>query len=308
VWQVAPFCAAALVLTVLAPLWLLLLSPILLGVPHVVADIRYLLLGQGSVRPWAVALLAPLGALTVLRLAVVLGAPSHPALEAGLGVASIVAALAFAEGPARRRAAAWLVTGGLAVLALTWPTRVVLGLGHAHNAIALGLWLAWAGASWWGTAAVAVLVCSCAGLIGAGVFDGLSAAAGAFAAPSTGLDFGSLARTLAPGFDGMASARIVLVYAFAQAMHYAVWLVLLPAAARRRTEPPRPWLAGLRDDLGAAGFVLAASLTLAVVVAGALAPVRTRETYLTLVLFHGWLELAVIARWLIRPGRPPWAR
>lgn len=36
--------AVALLLTGVAPLWLLLVGPLILGVPHIVADIRYLLL------------------------------------------------------------------------------------------------------------------------------------------------------------------------------------------------------------------------------------------------------------------------
>src|SRR5437870_611666 len=37
----------SLVATLLAPLWLLALGPVLLGVPHLMADVRYLILRRG---------------------------------------------------------------------------------------------------------------------------------------------------------------------------------------------------------------------------------------------------------------------
>ena len=52
--------SAALLLTGIAPLWLLLVGPLILGVPHIVADIRYLLL-RAPGRPLIGALLVPPG-------------------------------------------------------------------------------------------------------------------------------------------------------------------------------------------------------------------------------------------------------
>jgi hypothetical protein len=305
-WRLAPFCAAALVLSVLAPLWLLLLSPLLFGVPHLVSDLRYLVLApRRASRAWATPILLPLAVLTGLRLAVVLGSASDPGLEAALGITAIAGAVAIVDAPRRRRLVGGLLLCGLAALALGWPTRCALLLGHLHNAVGLGLWLAWARATRRTVAAVVLGVGACSAAFAVGAFDAVASAADAFHAPSSGLSFGALVETLAPGLGGVIGARVVLVYAFAQALHYAVWLVLIPSVAHR---PRERWsIASLREDLGPVGLVVAASLCLAVPVAGVLAPVATRDVYLSLVLFHGWLEIAVIARWLVARERAPWA-
>src|SRR5580704_2483847 len=49
---------AAFAATALAPVWLLLLGPIVLGVPHVVADVRYLVARPGLHRRRALWVLA----------------------------------------------------------------------------------------------------------------------------------------------------------------------------------------------------------------------------------------------------------
>lgn len=64
----------------------------------------------------------------------------------------------------------------------------------------------------------------------------------------------------------------------------------------------------LRADFGTPALVAAAALTLAVALAGVARPARTRAVYLSLVLFHGWLELAVLARLAAGRARVPWAR
>jgi hypothetical protein len=172
--------------------------------------------------------------------------------------------------------------------------------------IALGLWLVWARASARDSAAVVLLVGTCALAIASGLLEPVTHAAGGFGAPTRGLDLGSMADTLAPGLAAAAAVRVVLLFAFAQALHYAVWLVLLPAAARTGTGP-RPFLAGLRADLGTAGIVIAVLASLAVPLAGLVDAAGARAVYLSLVLFHGWLEVAVIARWATGADHAPWS-
>jgi hypothetical protein len=304
--RLLPFAVGALLLTVVAPLWLLLLSPLLLGVPHVVADVRYLLLDERALpRRRAALLLAPLAILTGLRLAAVLGAPGRPRLEVLLGLGAVAAALAGAGAATTRRwiAGGLLAAGGLA--AFTWPRHVALALGHLHNLIALGLWLAWARASSRQIAAAALLLVACGAALAGGVFDGLTLRTGGLASAAAGLDLAAMGDALAPGLRPEVVVPVVQLFAFAQALHYAVWLVLLPAA--REGASRRPWLWALKEDLGPHGLMVAALLTLAVPAAGLIDPAGTRNVYLSLVLFHGWLEVAVIARWAA--GRAaPWSR
>lgn len=298
--QLLPFCMLALALTVVAPLWLLLLSPLLLGVPHVVADIRYLLLTRRQPRAVVVAILIPLALQTLLRITAGLMGSSFTAAEAMLGVAAVAGALAAGRSTSR---AAWLATGALAAVVLARPDHVALALGHLHNLIAIGLWLAWARASLREATAVVGLIAGCGGAVGTGLFDTLAHAAGAFRAPASGLDLPSLAQALAPGIGGVTGIRVVLLFAFAQALHYAVWLALLPAAAAR---PGGRGSGSLRLELGTKALAVAVLLCLLVPLAGVFAPAPTRAAYLSVVLFHGWLEIALIARWASGRGLAPW--
>jgi hypothetical protein len=292
----APFCLAALGLTLVAPLWLLLLSPLLLGVPHIAADLRYLAFSRGRlVVGWPVWL--PLALLTAARSSVVLGGPGSPALEVMLGACAVVGGVAGADASPRRRAA-FALAGTLAALGLLRPELVALTLGHVHNWLALGLWLAWARASASSVVSVALLLAAC----GLALEPGLAPRAGSVA-PVPGLDLASLTEALAPGLEAGVALRLVMLFAFAQALHYAVWLALLPAAAR----PSVRYAASWRESLGPVVAGAAVVISAAVLLAGLLAPAETRSVYLSLVVFHGWLELAVIARWMAAPGSAPWA-
>jgi hypothetical protein len=305
--RLAPFVVAALVLTAATPLWLLLLAPLVLGVPHVVADIRYLLLTPvAASRRLAWGLLVPLAALTALRLAVVLGAPGWPRAEVLLGLAAVVAGIAVVNATPWKRTLGLLGVGMLAAVTMAWPGFVAFTLGHLHNVIAIGLWLAWARASRRDILATVTLVAAAALAIGSGVFDPIFAASGGLSSPAAGLDLDALAATLAPGLGATAAVRVVLLFAFAQALHYAVWLVLLPAAARDGRER-RSLVTTLRADLGRAGLAAALVASLAVPVAGLVDAAGTRAVYLSLVLFHGWLEVAIIARSMVARDAAPWA-
>jgi hypothetical protein len=284
---------AALVLTVLAPLWLLLLTPLVLGAPHLVSDVRFLILrppgaAHGLTRAVVLALALPLAALTGLRVWGLFGGANWPALEAALGGAALVGAVAAGGGTAARQLPALALALGVLALGWTHPWHVALGLAHLHNLVALGIWLAWSrGRMPLSTRLAVVLAVVAAGAaIGLGACDRLLAAAGGLAAPATGLDLDGFAATLAPGLPPTWALRLVLLYAFAQALHYVVWLVLIP-----RLTPTR----SLRGDLGPVALGVALALVAVVPLAGCFAPVRVRAIYLSLVLFHGWLELAVMA-------------
>jgi hypothetical protein len=283
---------AALALTVLGPLWLLLLAPLVFGAPHLVSDVRYLILRPpgmpgGIERHVLVALGLPLVVLFGLRVLALVEGASWPAVEAALGASSVVGAIAAGSGSTGRRVVAAALA--LVVARLGWraPAHVVLGLAHLHNVVAIGLWLAWSRATVSREArlAIVLVMVAGAGAIAAGTFDRVVDAA--LYAPSSGLDFGAFVDTLAPGLPSTPAIRVVLLYAFAQALHYVMWLVLIPRLATPRRS--------LREDLGALPLALVLVLVVLVPLSGCFAPVRVRSIYLSLALFHGWLELAVIA-------------
>lgn len=281
-------------LTVTVPLWMLALGPLLLGVPHLLADLRYLVVVPGlHRRPWlCVAAGLPLAA-------VGLGAP------AAVGLLAVAAAVLCARGAAPHKAAAlgaWLM---LTIGALADETLFVIGFLHLHNVVALGLW-------WFlrprdgRTAAVLLLVAVGSVLLIGGAMDPVVAGLGGWIAPATGIDIAEHAQVFVPMGDPVLAQRGLLCFAFLQAVHYAVWLRLVPEDARARPVPRSfraSWLA-LRDDLGARPLALAAALAIGLALWGACDLVDAREGYLRLAAFHGYLELAVIALLFVERRRP----
>jgi hypothetical protein len=286
-WLGLSSVAVAFVATGAAPLWLLLLGPLLLGVPHLLSDVRYLVVRPGLHRDgWLmVGLGAPL-------LAVTLGA--NPAV----GVLAAVPAVLSAP-RSRRRAPALAVAGALAVAAWANADGFQLIFVHAHNLVALALWFFLrsrpASHAWVPLAALAG-----SGLALAGALDPLVTRFGGWSAPATGLDFGELVVSHADGLEPTLAARAVLSFCFLQSVHYAVWLRLIPEDARPR-RAPRPFAASWRalvHDFGAPALAAVAALAVGLAAWGLLAPGPARDGYLRLATFHGYLELAVAARWL----------
>ena len=83
------------------------------------------------------------------------------------------------------------------------------------------------------------------------------------------------------------ASRLILIFAFAQALHYVAWLVWIPALR------PAPW--------SRAAWLGVAAVSLLVPLEALHRPVEVRATYLSLVSFHAWFELAIAAHLLVRP-------
>jgi hypothetical protein len=278
----------SLAVTLASPLWVLLAAPIALGTPHVVSDVRYLIVRP--MRGWPLWLLAalvlPLGAFTALRAWVWLGHNAHPWLEIACGCAAAAAMVAGARGPARRGVLALAGLALLLALAWRWPWQVVVGFGHVHNLVAFALWCAWAGPVKGRAAAAALYVGAMVLLVVAAPSLSMAGAAG------LGMD--GLVASLAPGLGHDWGVRVVTSYAFAQLVHYGVWIAMLPAALRG----PK-----IRDELGWIGLGAAVAGSLFIAAWGVWQPLDARATYLSFALFHGWLEVAVVAHWWVRDGK-----
>jgi hypothetical protein len=259
--------SVTLAVAVLAPLWLLAVGPLVLGVPHLVADVRYLVARPGLHRRRGLVLLvgAPLAATWIW--------PS-PALA----LTAVIAVAMVARGSLVRRALVLVAGAAAAGAAWTWGHGAALLLAHAHNAVALLVW--WLVARR-GRLHVVPLVLAAAGTLLL-----------LFVLPVSGTP-NELVRSLSPS----GSMQIAAAFAFLQATHYLVWLRLVPEDARERAGI-RSFSATLRAlvrDLGGwlvAGAVLAA---VAVLAYGAVDADAARTTYLRVAYFHGFLELAVLA-------------
>jgi hypothetical protein len=107
--------------------------------------------------------------------------------------------------------------------------------------------------------------------------------------------------------DGSAwTGRLVLAFAFAQSVHYSIWLRLIPDEDRDRPTP-RTFAASfraLRTDFGAPLLVGAILAALAVAGWSVFALIHARTGYLRAALFHGYLEYAAVALALLEQRRP----
>jgi hypothetical protein len=293
-WLGVTHVAFAFLLTLAAPLWALALGPLLFGVPHLVSDARYLVVRPGLHRRTALALLcgAPL-------LATCLGAGPE------IGLLTLLPAILGARGPWTRKGPMLVGWAALSGLALAFGTGFQLAFAHLHNVIAVALW-------WWAwrarhARAWAVPLLAAVGTVALllGAAEPVLTALGAWTAPSTGSSFSRHVEALAPRASPVLALRLVLAFAFLQAVHYGVWLRLVPEDDRPRAAP-RPWRATWRAlvaDFGVLPLVLFAALAFGIAVWGAVDLTQARLGYLRLAGFHGYLELAVGVLWLIEGRR-----
>jgi hypothetical protein len=262
-----------------APLWVLLLCPLLFGIPHVLGDLWVLFLRPSASRSLLLALSGPLLGMIGLRVATALGAPSQPFWETFCGILALLAGAAWARAPLRG-----LGVLALALPALYWPSKAALYFGHAHNAVAVAILLLVAPRRI--SVPVAVVFGVGTVLILGGALDWVNLS------PAAGLGMSGLANTLAPGTTELWGTRLVLSFGFAQAVHYLCWVLLLPLSTR--TAGRLPWILVV---IGAAGTLILCGAAWG-------NPTGVRAGYLSLVLFHGWMELGVLAAGGIRAGTP----
>lgn len=288
--------AIALALCATAPLVLLAVSPLILGIPHVASDLRYLLVRPGLHRRWAF--------VGVLGICLV-GLTLH--FDPRLGFLPVALAAFLARGATLARRALVLSIGA-ALVGAAWvePRTVALVFAHAHNFLAIAIFWAWrperrTKLHWIPIAGFAVG----AAAIALGALEPALDRSGGLAVSWDGTDVYWQRALYAPGLEEPWGTRLVLLFAFAQAAHYGIWLRLLPDEDRPR-ETPRTFaasLAALRDDWGRIGTVLAVLVTTVLGVWAVLDLFAARMGYLRLVLFHGYFELAALAL-LFAEGRP----
>jgi hypothetical protein len=285
----------ALALATVVPMWLLALGPIVWGVPHLLGDVRYLWVRPGHHRRWPLWLLVA-GPMVVLSIT---ADPTWGFVAAG-------GAAAAARGPLWKKALALAAAGGLVAAAQRWSFLTAVAFAHAHNFVGIALWWAWrrrTGRLHW-VPLVVFLGASVA--LTSGALDGAVLGAGALAAGPGGMDVYYHLASLAPDVPGMLGVRLVLLFAFAQSVHYAVWVRLVPEEDRRR-ETPRTFAATFRALAADFGWPL---LGLTVLVAVGLAVwaafdvFAARTGYLRAVLFHGHLEVAAAALLFVEGARP----
>lgn len=268
------------------PMWLLALGPIVWGIPHLLSDLRYLIVRPGYHRR-PLLLLCMGGGIVVACL----GAGVRGALGAA------IVALLLARGRGARRAVGVLIVAALFAVAHRAGWLADLAFAHLHNAVGVALWWAWRPRStrlhWLPLALFVGGVI----LLLAGASEPILAHTHGLSAPWTGLSAEWLSQGLSPTTDGVWAGRFLVLYAFAQSAHYIVWLRLIPEDDRP-SPTPRSFgqsYRALRADVG--GLILWGVFLSAVALAiwAAVDLGAARNGYIQLASFHGYLEVIVAA-------------
>jgi hypothetical protein len=290
-WLGAWLIAISLVGTLLLPTWMLALGPIVLGVPHIAADLRYLVARPGlHARGWpTLAVLGPLAA----------GALSG---RLYYGLLATAVAVLVSRAAWLHRAVGVALAVGLAALAWRYQGWSELVFAHAHNLVAVLLWWAWRPRVGRGhLVPLGLFALGCVALL-SGALDPVFAAWGTLA-PELGLPLRGHARQLAPFAGAEVGLRWVLAFAFAQSVHYTIWLRLVPEEDRER-EGPRGFASSYRalaSDLGQPLVIATVLGTLFIAGWAVLDLIAARAGYLRFAVFHGQLELCAGA-WLLLEG------
>lgn len=289
------------------PVLLLVLGPIVLGVAHVAADVRHLAvrraLPRGMLRGvWASCLmLIAMRALAECRLLPFGLDRAEWALAAAWVAASSVSGAALAGSPGRGVLGV-LLAGGIGLAALSDPAGARLVFVQAHNVVAVVLWVTLFRGQRRSVTVPLSLVALGTALLGSGKLYGLTLHHGQ--ASAFGVHVLAASDWLAPGLRADHAIGLTTAFAFLQSVHYAVWLLYVPQDDTR-FEATRSFRASVRSLLrdfgpGWLGFIVLAALT--VVALACLAPVKTRHTYLSFAMFHGYLELALLGYFWARGG------
>jgi hypothetical protein len=300
-WLLAAHALAAFALVLVAPALSLVLTPLVLGVPHVAADVRYLMLRRALPRALWVALAVFAFGMIALRLLYELRRLHIDPLlaEHALGSCQLLVGAVFGAAMSSSR-----VRGALAIaaacalgsLALVHPEWFRLGLVHAHNLVAIVIWAVLFRRASLGSAWLPLSLITLATLaLMSGV--GLTFTLRHGIVSLFGMHIFEAADQLAPGIDGELGLSLTLTFAFLQSVHYAIWLLAVPQEDTRAEGSPnfRMKARALVRDFGRSGCLILAAAMLLMALGGVFSPVRTRNTYLSLASFHGWLELALLA-------------
>jgi hypothetical protein len=297
-------CGLALVF----PVHLFVLGPVLFGVLHVAADVRYLVLRQGLARWWRAIVGLGCVALIALRVAEETHLWRQPArLEFAFAtcfaLGAVAAALA-ARGSIRRAVVAFGAVLGLGAMALTWPESARLLLLHAHNLIAVALLRLVFPARASRLFVPLLLVFALGVALASGAFYRLTLHSGfALAFHRHVLE---VADWVAPGLRADRAIGVTCAYVFLQSVHYVMWLVVIPQRSQRGegTLTFAMSARSLLKDFGILGVLVIAVLALGVVGFALFDVQRAQRTYLSLGMFHAYLEISMLAYlWVRQHGR-----
>ncbi len=286
----------ALLGTMLAPLWLLALGPLIWGVPHLVADLRYLVVRTGYARRPR---LLVLGGLPLVMIG--LGA------DLTWGFVGAVAVAVVSRASLRRRMLAVGLLSGCAVGLWSIGDLNDVVFGHVHNFAALALWWIWrprrTRLHW---IPIALLAAAVGFLLSPWAVECMAMLGGLQWFPA-GEDSARQLWRLAPGLSPDLGLRLVLLFCLMQSVHYALWLHMLPDEDRGRSTVMtfRASYRQLERDIGLAGLWVAILLGSGIVLWAVLDLSEASRGYFRMARFHGHLEIMAGVVLLLERGRRP---
>lgn len=296
----------ALVLALVAPCAALALGPLVLGVPHVAASVRYLVLRQKMHPAYIAALVVACLGLVGARVVSLVSDPGAATVvtavrvEVSLGcaLAATSAIVGMASGGSVRRgglAVAVLAALGLALVLSPYAYAGRLAFVHLHNLGVVALWVA----LFRHKKAVRVVVALFAGLALVCLVPPLSVAS------YGGVAFADVAAWLGPNVTPRVAAALVLAHVYTDSIHYAFWLGVVPDQALRGEGSLTfaQTLRGLGRDFGRMlPWVLLACL--AVPALAMLGAETARRVYFSVFGFHGYVEGATLVLAFVRGASP----
>jgi hypothetical protein len=296
----------AVALTLGAPGILFVVGPALFGVAHVASDVRYLALRRDLPRRWTATLVAGCAALFALRGLEGLFPGRWPfaTTEVGLGWAWAFAGVCFGVAASRSAVGIRRALGlGPVILAsmiaaLARPSLARLLFAHLHNLVAIGLWLLLfrrhRGFILPGLALLGLAVAFC--------ISGWALPVAHFAGPGAARFVDEMVSAWPAWMPQRTALGLGLTFVMLQAIHYSVWLAWIPQEEIRGegTLSFRMSLRSLTRDLRPVWLGLTVLLALGVLGASLIDVHRTRQLYLSLASFHGYLELACGAFLFVR--------
>jgi len=303
-----PLLATAQVVTLLAitvtrPVWLFVAGPLLLGVPHLLSDVRYLVARRRVARVVVLVALAASALMIALRV-VELARVRLPVSRIEVLAGAAWVAIAIAAG-ARERRSGWpllvlplVVAAGALAVAHAGLARLAMAQGH--NLVAIMVWLLLFRRNRRAAALPVAAVAAGVLLLATGATLPWTLRAGAL--DGLGVDLQRVGAFLTPGAPARVAAAAALLFVFLQAVHYAAWLTWIPQdeLPGQGTFTFRMTGRALVRDLGLPLLVLAAVASVALAGMAAVNLGAAVRAYMSLAAFHGYLELAMLAYFAAR--------
>jgi hypothetical protein len=296
--------AAALLISLGAPIATVVIGLVLFGVLHSFLEIRYLTGRFSSIlsRSFLELLAALVTCVVICRLLVpVLGRPAQLAeIALGYAVLAVGAQRGLSGG---RKVAVWVALVPAAAASLAWPAYHAVVLAQLHGLVPLVFLWEWATRIRSVTGRRLFRAVQVVWAIGVplvillGAFDGWLSADPGIVRSLVGDGAHVVAATAPPGEVGtLVGLRLVTVFAFLQAMQYVVWVAFMPRYAQDASaafEARVPWLTGAR--VWAVGFIVAAVFAVIFVFDYA----QGRTLYAALASYSGYLEFPVLLALLV---------